>query len=141
MKKFSFNFLTIACAGVLALVGWVLLLVTNGVAGFAVDNGGLAIGLGLVAAALCCAGAFAAEKFGAQNVITAAVKVCALALIMVVIGVLIADRANLASGLFTWDSHNSVGWTAFSTAVASIVFFLLAVVAHIVSAFQTGKKA
>lgn len=140
LKKAGLTFYLNVAAGVLALIGWIIFLVTNGTAGYAVVGGATGITLGILAVLLIAAATYASIKFGAQHYITAALKLVALVFLMVAIGVLLGDRANLASGLFTWDSGNSLGWSVFSTSVTCGVFLLLSVIVLIVSAFFNNTK-
>lgn len=141
IKKGGLHFWMDSAAGVLALVGAILFMVTNATAGYAVQSGGLGIALGVIAVLLIGGCVFLSSKFGSQHFLTAAVKFVAIVLLCVVFGVLLSDRAGLASSLFTWDSHNQVGWGAFYVSVASVVFLLLSVFTLIAGAFFDNRKA
>lgn len=139
-KKFDFNFYLNAVAGVIALVGLITLIVTNSTAGFGVTNGGLAILLAVVGVAAIACATYTSMSFGSQNIITGVVKVVALGALMAAFGILLADRAELASGLFTWDSHNDLGWSVFTVSVVSGACFLVSSLILIVNAFIDNKK-
>jgi hypothetical protein len=46
----------------------------------------------------------------------------------------------LISSLFSWDSTNSLGWTAFGTSVVAIVFYALASILITVGMFLRQDK-
>lgn len=141
LKKSGVTFYINAAACVLALIGWIVYLVTNATPGYAIMGGGTGIALGIIAVLLIVCVTFTSAKFGPQHIITAVIKLAALALLMGTFGVLMSDRAGLASSLFTWDSHNEVGWGVFYTSIASAVFLLLSSLALIINAFIDSKKA
>lgn len=140
IKKGGIPFWLDAAAGVLALVGAILFIVTNATAGYAVELGALGIAFGIIAVLLLAGCAYSQIKFGSQHFITAAVKLVALVLLCVALGVLLSNRAGLAADLFTWDSGNEVGWGVFAVSVASLVFIILSVVTLIVSGFLDNRK-
>ena len=55
-------------------------------------------------------------------------------------GFIILNRVELISSLFTWDSHNSLGWTAFSTSIVALVFYALASIIITVGMFLRQDK-
>ncbi len=140
IKKGGIPFYLTAAAGVLALVGAILFAVTNATAGFAVMSGALGIALGFIAVAAIAGCAYCTAKFGSQHFITAAVKLVALVLLFASFGILLSDRVGLASSLFTWDSHNEVGWSAFYVSITSVVFVIVSVITLIVGSFLDNKK-
>jgi hypothetical protein len=140
LKKAGVTFYLDVAAGVLSLVAAILFIATNAARGFAVLNGGMGIAFAVIGLVLIAGGAYLSIRFGAQHFLTAIVKLVALVFLCLAIGVLLSDRVGLASSLFTWDSHNSAGWSAFYSSVVSIIFMLLAVIVLIVNAFLDNKK-
>ncbi len=139
-KKAGVGFYLTLGACVFALIGVVVFLMTNSTSGYAITNGSMGIIMGVAAIVALVLSLFTALKFGSQSVPTVVLKLLALALVMAALGVLIADRAGLASSLFTYDSHNEVGWSVFYTSVVSMVFLLLSVLVLIVTGFMGDKK-
>ena len=127
-------------AGVLAAIGMILYIVTNGIEGYAMNGGGIGIGAVILSVLLAIACAWATKKYNAQHYLTAGLGYGTIAAIMVAMSILISDRAVLASELFTWNSSNTVGWSAFNTGVASAVVLLVAVIIIIVNAFLDNKQ-
>lgn len=140
IKKAGLDFWLSAAACLLALIGAILFIATNATAGYSVLNGGFGIAMAIIAVILIAGGGLATVKFGPQHYITAAVKLIALVLLCVALGVLINDRAGLAADILTWDSHNALGKRVFATSVVALVFILLSAVTLIVCAFLDGKK-
>ena len=141
LKKAGVTFYLNVAAGLLALIGWIIYLVTNATAGYAIVGGGVGIALGLLAVLMIAGAAYTSIRFGAQHYITAAIKIAAMVFVMVTLGVLLLDRVGLASSLLTWDSHNALGWSVFNTSIVCAVFLLLSAITLIVCAFFKNEKA
>ena len=140
IKKTGLAFWFGSAAALLALIGACIFISTNSTAGYSIIGGNGAIAAAFIAAVLFAAGAYLTVKFGSQHYFTAAAKLAALVLICVALGVMLNDRVGLIADLFTWDSHNALGWSVFDTSVAAMVFMLLSAVAVIISAFFGDKK-
>lgn len=93
--------------------------------------------VGVVFAALLFAGP---QSWRSDNRLSLISIVAAIALFTVVLGNVISSRIMLISGLFSYNSGNTVGWSVFYITVASIVCYLAAVLALIVGAFMKPSK-
>lgn len=51
-----------------------------------------------------------------------------------------AERILLVSGLFTWDSMNTMGWTAFYLTAAAAICFVAAALFLVIGAFFAPKQ-
>ena len=51
-----------------------------------------------------------------------------------------AERILLVSGLFTWDSMNTMGWTAFYLTAAAAICFVAAALFLVIGAFFASKQ-
>lgn len=140
IKKTGITFYLNCAAGVLAVAGMSIYLVTNATPGYAILNGTLGIVAGVVGILLIVGCTFTSTKMGQQHMVPAFMGLAALALLMVAVGILLSDRAGLASALFTWNSHNTVGWNVFYTSVASCVCLVLAVFVLIINSFIDNRK-
>jgi hypothetical protein len=140
LKKAGVTFYLNVVACILSLVASILFIASNATRGYAVLNGGAGIAFAVLAVLLIAGGAFLSIKFGSQHYLTAIVKLVALVFLCLAMGILLSDRVGLASSLFTWDSHNSVGWGAFYSSVVCIIFILLSVIILIVNAFFDNRK-
>ena len=124
-----------ACA--LALVTCVLLLITNAVPGYPIQNGAWIICFEAVAILTLVASFILSAK---NTLISDALLYVAFVSIGVSIAMMVSARVVLASGLFTWDPYNELGWRAYNTSVTSVVPNLIAELGLIVSAFMAGKE-
>ena len=141
LKSVGMNFWFNASATLFALLGAILLMVTNGTPGYALGMAGAGIAFAILAV-LASAGSVALlRKFGATHPATSVTGIAAVVFNVVAISVLILGRANLAASLFTFDAYNNIGWGVFSVSVASMVFFVLSALGLIVGAFFDDKKA
>lgn len=140
LKHAGIPFYLGAGAALAAFIGMIMLIVTNGVNGYALESGGATITLGVFTVLLAAASAACSAKFGGQHPISAVVRLAALVSGTAVAGLLLLSRVMLYSALVSWDEFNTVGWEAFNTALAGIILFAVAAVALIVSAFFNRRK-
>lgn len=135
-KRFGVNFLINAGAIVLSLVAWIMAIASDAVVGHPLQNGLWIIALGLASVIAMTAGILLAfRNRNASEVLT----FVGFVLSGVAMVLLISSRVVLASGLFTWDPYNELGWQAFNTSVASFAIYFVSEAALIVNAFM--KKA
>lgn len=140
LKKQRVSFYFSALAALFAVIGVIMLIVTNTVGGYAVPYGGLLIFTGILSVLLIGGGAYAISRFGAKPIIIFAIFL-ALVLMMLAVGILLRYRLDVASALFTWDPENEVAWKAFNTGVVCVVFYLIASITLTISAFlKQGPK-
>lgn len=140
VKSVGLNFWFNAAATLFALLGAILLMVTNGTPGYALEMAEIGIAFAILAVLAAAGGALLSKKFGAVHPVPSAVGIAAVVFNVVAVAVLILGRANLAASLFTFDAYNNIGWGVFSVSVASMVFFVLSSVALMVGAFFGDKK-
>lgn len=129
-----------AAAAVLALIGMIVLFVSNGTPGYAIMGGGGAIACIIIAFVAILGCAFCCIKFGSQHFITAVLRVASIVLVCVCLGIILSDRVGIAANVLTWDSANTVAWGALTSSIVAVVFMLLAVIVLIVTGFMEGKK-
>ena len=82
---------------------------------YAVIGGTLGLAAAIISVLLSIGCAWATKKYDAQHFVTVVLGFGAMAAQMIALGILISDRAVLASELFTWNSSNTIGWNAFYT--------------------------
>lgn len=140
IKKAGVSFWLNIATGVLALVGAIILIVTNGTTGYALENAGLGITFAVISLVLVAVATFTSYKYGEHSIYTTVLKLIILGLISVEIAVLVSSRAELVTGLLSWDSHNALGWSVFNTSLAGIILLVLANIVLIVSGFLGAKK-
>lgn len=135
IKRQKIMFYLSAVAVVLTLVGIITLGVSNSVQGYALSDGGMLIAFGIISLLLIAAGAYLNDRFGSFHWITTAVYVVAVVLLAICFGFVLAGRVDLAASLFSYDSVNKVGWSAFTPSVVSMVTFLVSAICLAVGAF------
>lgn len=128
------SYLCIAAA-LFGLAGTIIFSVTNSTAGYAVANGGIGIALGFVAVAVLVVSIFLPQKFKADLIVVAVLRLVAMVLFFLDISLLVLSRAELASALLTWDSHNQVGWNTLYVSIAGVAMFIISSLCIIVGAF------
>ncbi len=139
LKKLGVSFYVGVFAFVTALVGLIVMCVSNSTPGYGLDNFGSGVALAAVALVVIAASVAAGLKFGNQNFVTAVLRVAAVLLAMFAAGVVISGRVVLLSSLMTFDS-NEVGWSAFNTSLTAVIFIVISVISVIVAAFLNGKR-
>lgn len=121
-------------AAIFIIIGLIVMLVSNGVNGYAMKNIGIFVAVAVVAILLLAASEILAIKFGDRPWLIAFTAVI-VALICLVLGFVLINRVDVASAVWTWDKGNARGEAAWNTAVISVVFYLLAAASITVSAF------
>jgi len=109
--------------------------ISLGNADYKYAKSGLVILLGVIAVLCYVANCYLTYKNQTEGVLSTLLGFLALALSMAVLGIIVWERAVLASSLFTFDSQNIAGWSAFSISLVSVATFLLCSIATTVSAF------
>lgn len=140
LKSAGVNFWLGAVAALFTLIATILLIVTCSTPGYSVSSSGLGITFAVLAIILAAAAVFTALKLGDAHPVPSVLGLAALVFNVVAIAVIILGRANLAASLFTFDSHNAIGWSVLGVSIASLVLFLLADIALIVGAFFSKKQ-
>jgi len=137
LTKYTVYYIAVIVLGIAALISFC---VTNGIGGYAVENGGWMIFV-IIASMVIVAAAYVCGRLFNIPILIKVGSWVALILLSLVVYELIASRANVAGTLFTFDSNNEVGWKAFKTAIVCGVFVILTELLLIVGAFFTEKPA
>lgn len=124
---------------IIAIVGLVVTVMCSTMStDYALGSLGLYVAEIVAAAVLALVAAWAGSEKGIVSLVASAVSV--LLLVNVAVSV-IGSRILLASGLFTWNSANQVGWGVFNTTIAATALLLVAALVIVVAAFlPEGKK-
>lgn len=138
MKKLGKSILPLI-ATAMAIAAFVLLIISHNIQ----QNPFVSITamLAVAVAAIVAAGAdvLATIKTGSHSRITFLLGLVAVVAMGALLGMILYERAYLASALFTWDPFNTNGWTAFYTSVASGALYLLGCGVLIASGFGKEK--
>lgn len=135
------TFILSAVAFLLALAGFIAILVSNGVPGY--NLGGIVwFALAIVGAMLCVAAAVALSLlFEDKELFVTILNLVALILLMLAFGGIIMQRAILASAQFTYDAENAVGWSALNSSLTTVAACFISAVLLAVQAFLPVKKS
>lgn len=139
-KKLSASVIVSAVAAVLAVVAAIAMVMANNAS--ATDATSTLYIVGAVAAAvLAAADAVLVYVTGQKNVLNVILEVAATMLLTIVGIYTITDRILTISGLFSWNTMNTAGWSMFYIAIVACACSVVAAIAVVVSAFlPAGKK-
>lgn len=123
------------CCVLLSFVGLLFVFISLGNADYIYSKSGLVIVLSIAAFLCYVACAYLTYKGQSDSILATVFGFLAIALSMAVLGIIVWERAVLASSLFTFDSQNTAGWNAFSMSLVSVATFLLCSIATTISGF------
>jgi hypothetical protein len=78
--------------------------------------------------------------FGADNKISAILGLLVIVFTLVVLGMVISSRILTIAAVFSYDSGNTVAWSAVKSAIVAIIGLLLTSIVMVVSGFFANKK-
>ena len=139
IKKLTLPVYILCGAAILALVGLIVGAISNGIEGYAIQNFGLTVAFSIISIVLAAGVAFSAIKFGNQHFISAAGRVAIILLLAFGLTFIISNRVEVVSTL-SWDRDNQATVAAWNTGLTSVIFFVLADIAFIVSGFFGDKE-
>ena len=140
-KKIGAGVVIRSIAAVLGVIGLVVLLVCNAKGGQCAFNGLFGYVLGAVLAIVLAGVSVWAPGYDwERGLVGPAANIAAvIAFALTAINV-VAERILLVSGLFTWDSMNTMGWTAFYLTAAAAICFVAAALFLVIGAFFAPKQ-
>lgn len=130
-----------ALGAVLAIVGLVLTFMCSAMSeDYALGSMAIyAVEVIVAIALVALAGASVVRDFGRGYVSLASIAVSVFLLVNVAVNV-IGARVLLASGLFTWNSANQVGWNVWNSSIVAVVVLFISAVVLVVSAFVPERN-
>lgn len=134
---FYFHVLS-AVAGIVALIAMVISSSMNeayALNSFPLFVLGAAAGIVLIAVIV-----YAANRWGNYDYVGTLAGVAAVAIFSAIIGGIILNRILLISGLFSWNSGNTPGWSVFYASVVSIACFVISILLLIIGSFLKSVK-
>lgn len=141
LKKQGLAFWMNAAAAAAGVAGLITLVIGNNIsAANRMNEFGVMIGL-LMAAVIAAAAAAAVPNIMEKNdLVRSVLSYAAIALYTVVTAKHISARILMISGLFSWNSMNTEGWTVFYIMIASCVCLLVGIIFMIVGAFANTVR-
>lgn len=124
IKELCLSTILYAVAALLSVVAFILLLVSHSVQGNAIDGIGLGIAFGIIGMLASFASVFVSIRYP-REIWAPIVHLVAIACFGVLFGFILLNRVELAAAVFSYDSNNALGWTAFTTGVVSIILYVL----------------
>lgn len=140
-KKRGFGLYLDAAGIVLAVAGAVAtVLCSTKSADYALAGLPLYLVLIVVAIVLTVAGALAQAKDGLNPIFANACSVVAVFALVFTAVKVIGARVILASGLFSWNASNQIGWGVFNSTIVATVLLVVAALVLVVAAFLPAFK-
>ena len=140
MKKLGIAFYLTAASALLIVAGYIAAFVSHGVAENEYSDAITIFVLGAIAIVTTIFCTVTTAKAGKHAAVTYILGLIGMIAVGASIGLIVFERAYLASALFTWDSYNTNGWSAFYTSIASVVLYLLGATLLTASGFCKGKE-
>ena len=127
---------------ILAIVGLVLTFMCSGMSeDYALASMGMYAAEIVAAVVLVALAAWSATRDADNGIIGLAATAVSVFLLVNVAVSVVGSRILLASGLFTWNSANQVGWSVWNSTITAVVVLLVAGLVLVVGAFlPQGKK-
>lgn len=94
----------------------------------------------VVGIALILVAIYSSNRFGNYDYISTIAMMGAVGFFSAVICGMILSRVLLISGLYSWNSMNTVGWSVFYVSVVSMVCYVVSIILLIISAFLKTIK-
>lgn len=141
LKKQGLAFYMNAAAAVAGVAGLVTLVIGNNIsAANRMNEFAVMAGLLMAAVIAVAAAAIVPNVMEKNDLVRSILSYAAIALYTVVIAKHISARILMISGLFSWNSMNTEGWTVFYLMIASCVCLLVGIILMIVGAFANTVR-
>jgi hypothetical protein len=125
LKKLNIiNYLEILAA-LVALAGYILLLVTNSIQGYAIGESPALLVTFDTLGVIAIVAALTLKVMNKPNWISSLLILVALITFGFNFGYVLYNRVALAANLLTFDGNNVLGWLALKTSIAEIVLFVI----------------
>lgn len=141
MKKQGAGFYLNALACIAGIIGLIAMIACSTVSSAnALNDFTMLTVEAVIAIVLILFAIYAPSKWGNYDYGSTVAVVAAIALFTAIIGNVINDRILLISGLFSYNSGNTVGWQVFYVTVAALVCYVVSIVCMIIGAFLKSTK-
>ncbi len=141
MKKQASAFYLNAIAAVLGVVGTVSMVMSSTMnSAYALNSFTKTLLFAICGILLVGLAIYAPNRWGNHDYVSTLSVLGAIGLFSAVIGNVISERVMLISGLFSFNSGNTVGWSVFYVSVVCLASLLVAIILLIVGAFLKSVK-
>ncbi len=128
-------------AAILGLAGLILLIVNNNISSsYSLSSFGLLAAGAVLGVVLSVVAVITPTKLGDLDVVSTLSIMVTVGVYGLIIGQMANERILMISGLFSWNSGNTVAWSVFYVMIASIVCFAIAAVLLIITSFMKTVK-
>ncbi|MCC8183090.1 MAG: hypothetical protein LIO45_09040 [Clostridiales bacterium] len=128
-------------AAILGLAGLILLIINNNISSsYSLSTFGLLLTGAVVGVILSVVAVITPTKLGDLDVVSTLSIMVTVGVYGLIIGQMANERILMISGLFSWNSGNTVAWSVFYVMIASIVCFAVAAVLLIITSFMKTVK-
>ncbi|MCD7754020.1 MAG: hypothetical protein LUH41_05720 [Clostridiales bacterium] len=128
-------------AAILGLAGLILLIINNNISSsYSLSTFSLLLTGAVVGVVLSVVAVITPTKLGDLDVVSTLSIMVTVGVYGLIIGQMANERILMISGLFSWNSGNTVAWSVFYVMIASIVCFAVAAVLLIVTSFMKTVK-
>jgi len=125
-----------AIAAILGIAGLIAMIISSSISSaYALSSLPLLIFAAIAAIALIVIAIYAPNRWGNYDYISMFSRIGVIALFSFIIGKTLNDRILLISGLFSYNSGNTLGWSVFYTNVVAWGGFLAAILFLIIGLF------
>lgn len=141
MKKQSIAFYLNVIAIIFGVVGFVATIYSNSVSSaYTYSNLTTMLVYAAVGIVLTAGAIYAPNRWGNHDYVSTICVLGSIAFYAAVIGNIIMGRVLLISGLFSFNSENTVGWSVFYASMVAIVCMVLAILMLIIGSFLKSVK-
>lgn len=128
-------------AAILGLAGLILLIINNNISSsYSLSTFSLLLTGAVVGVVLSVVAVITPTKLGDLDVVSTLSIMVTVGVYGLIIGQMANERILMISGLFSWNSGNTVAWSVFYVMIASIVCFAVAAVLLIITSFMKTVK-
>jgi hypothetical protein len=141
MKKLSIGSYLNILAAVAAVVGLVAtILCSTKTHAYALSSLNMIVLGAIVGILLLALAVWSSAKRGNDDLISAGSVLAAIGILSAIIGDIIIERIILISGLYSYNSGNTMGWSVFYITVVAIVSFVVSILLMIVGSFLKSVR-
>lgn len=141
MKKQSIAFYLNVIAIIFGVAGFIATIYSNSVSSaYTYSNLATILVYAALGIVLAVGAIYAPNRWGNHDIVSTICVLGSIGFYAAVIGNIIMGRVLLISGLFSFNSENTVGWSVFYASIAAIVCMVVAILFLIVGSFTKSVR-